>query len=416
MRILEVTDCYPPPLMGGRDLAVQMLSRELARRGHEVEVLTLAGSGGPRTDLDGDVRVHRAAGWGRALQPFSANRETRYHPPLPDPGLVRVLRRILREHRPQVVHAHSWMLYSLLPFLPSAETRVVVTMHDSSLICPKTTYIYRSGDKCTGPGYAKCLACASGQYGVPRAVALTNGLTLMKRWHRRVDRYVAISRDTLETTAPHLGSGSRGEIEVIPPFVEDAAFESDRRERPAFVPADGGYFMFAGTLSPHKGIDVLLEAWAGLQPRVPLVLAGIRHPGTPHTFPEGVLVTEDVPHEDVLRGFGHSLAAVAPSVWQEPFGMVAVEAMAAGRPVIASAVGGLAALVADGTSGLLVPPGDVVSLRTAMQRLLVDPVLRCRMGTEGRRRATRYSADVVVSAWERLFGEVIASNCRRRTT
>lgn len=407
MRIVEVTDCYPPPLVGGRDLLVRMLSHELARRGHEVEVVSLAGPQGPSIERDGLVRVNRVAGWSRALRPLYADPEKPFHPTLPDPGLVRVLGRLLERFRPQIVHAHSWLLYSLLPLLPSQETRLVVWVHDQGFICPKTTFVYRSGGVCTGPNYAKCVRCATEQYGALKSLALTSGLTAMKPWRGRVDRYVANSRATARASARLVGRGNAA-MEVIPPFVTDEAFHADRGERPAFVPSEGDYLMFAGALGPHKGVDVLLEAWAGLQPKIPLVLAGIRRPDTPRSIPPGVIVAEEMPHQDVLRAWGHCLAALVPSVWPEPFGMVALEAMAAGRPVVASAVGGLADLVVDGTTGILVPPGDAAALRRAIQRLLADPHLRARMGAEGRQRATAYSANVVVAAWERVFREVVA--------
>jgi len=406
MRILEATDCYPPPLVGGRDLMVQMLSHELVRRGHEVDVVSLAGPRGPRTELDGPVRVHRVAGWSRILGPLYANPEKPFHPTLPDPGLVRVLARLLRERRPQIVHAHSWLLYSLLPLLPSQETKLVVWLHDLGFICPKTTFVYRGG-VCTGPMYAKCVGCATEQYGALRSLALTSGLTIMKPWRGRVDRYVANSQFTARASA-ELIEPMEGAIQVIPPFVSDEAFHADKGERPAFVPPEGDYLMFAGALGPHKGLDVLLEAWAGLESKVPLVLAGLRRPDTPASFPAGVIVAEDVPHQDVLRAWGHCLAAVVPSVWPEPFGAVALEAMAAGRPVVASAVGGLADLVVDGTTGILVPPGDAAALRSAIQQLLADPLVRARMGDEGRKRAAAYTSDVVVAAWERVFREVVA--------
>jgi glycosyltransferase involved in cell wall biosynthesis len=67
----------------------------------------------------------------------------------------------------------------------------------------------------------------------------------------------------------------------------------------------------------------------------------------------------------------------------------------------------LAGIVADGETGILVPPGDPVALRSAIQQLLADPLLRARMGAEGRKRAAAYSANVVVTAWERVFREVI---------
>jgi glycosyltransferase involved in cell wall biosynthesis len=166
--------------------------------------------------------------------------------------------------------------------------------------------------------------------------------------------------------------------------------------------------MFAGALGPHKGIDVLLKAWSGLRNRPPLVLAGIRRFDTPTSFPPGVIVTDDVlPREEVLRGWGHCLAAVVPSVWPEPFGLVAAEAMAAGKPVVASAVGGLAELVQDGVTGIHVPPGDASALRNALERIVADAPLRARLGAAGRERAIAYSSDVVVGAWEQVFNDAL---------
>jgi glycosyltransferase involved in cell wall biosynthesis len=203
-------------------------------------------------------------------------------------------------------------------------------------------------------------------------------------------------------------------MEVIPPFVPDEAYHADQEQRPSFVPQEGDYLMFAGALGPHKGLHTLLEAWAGLRTKPTLVLAGIRRPETPRSFPPGVIVAEEVPHVDVLRAWGHCLAAVVPSVWPEPFGIVALEAMAAGRPVVASSVGGLAELVVDGTSGIHVPPGDVLALRNALERLLADAPLRARMGAAGREKAAAYSAALVVGAWERVFREVIEEGMQHR--
>jgi glycosyltransferase involved in cell wall biosynthesis len=406
MRIFEATDCYPPPLVGGRDLAVQLLSRELARRGHEVDVLSLAGPKGPRTERDGDVRVHRIAGWGRILNSLYVDPEKPFHPTLPDPGLVRATSRLIEERQPDIVHVHSWLLYSLLPLLPSPETRLVVWVHDYGFICPKATYFHHGG-ACTGPKYTKCVSCSSEQYGAPKAVALTTGLAAMKPWRGRVDRYVANSQFVADASAPLVArSGQR--IDVIPPFVPDEAFHAGQGPRPAFVPPVGDYLMFAGALGPHKGIDVLLEAWSGLQDRPPLVLAGIRRFDTPSSFPPGVIVADNVlPREEVLRAWGHCLAAVVPSVWPEPFGLVAAEAMAAGKPVVASAVGGLAELVQDGITGIHVPPGDVAALRNALERIVADAPLRARLGAAGRERAQAYSSDVVVAAWEQVFNDVL---------
>ena len=409
MRIFEATDCYPPPVVGGRDLHVQRLARELARRGHEVDAISLAGRGGPQTERDGMVRVHRLAGWSRFIR--YADPDKPFHPTVPDPGVVRGLAALLRERRPQIVHAHSWLLYSMLPLLPSPETRLVVHAHDPGFVCAKTTYVYRGG-VCTGPRYAKCVACSSKQYGVPRALALTTGLMAMRPWHRRVDRYVAVSRAMAEASAVLLGRGG-GTMEVIPPFVPDEAFHAAEGPRPAFVPPEGDYLMFAGTLSRHKGLEILLDAWAGLRTRPPLILVGIRRFDSPRSFPAGVSVVENIPHGDVLRAWGHCLAGVVPSIWPEPAANTALEPMAAGRPVVVSAIGGLPELVVDGTTGVHVPPGDVAALRSALERIIADPSLGARLGAAGRERArANYSADVVVGAWERVFHDVIDERAR----
>jgi len=408
MRILQATDCYPPPLVGGRDLHVRMLAHELVRRGHDVEVVSLAGLDGARTEMDGDIPVHRLAGWSRALSRFYANPRQPFHPTIADPGMVRSLAQLVRRFQPEVVHVHSWILHSFLPFLPSDRTRLVVTMHEYGLVCPKNTFVHKEAT-CDGPGFAKCVTCASEQYGAVRSAALTTGLTVTRRARRRVDRYIAVSTRVAQACAPLIAGGERP-ITVIPPFLGDDSFSSIDAARPSFVPPTGDYVMFAGALAPHKGVDVLLEAYRDLDPAVPLVLVGLRSAQTPLGFPDNVIVAENVPHRDVLRAWEHCAVAVVPSRWPDPCPLVVLEAMAAGRPVVASAVGGIPDMVLDGETGVLVAPNDVVALRTAIVRLLGEPGLRARMGQAGRQRADGYSATTVVPQIERVYEEAISAS------
>jgi glycosyltransferase involved in cell wall biosynthesis len=408
VRILQITDCYPPPFVGGRELQVRVLAQELLRRGHEVEVATLAGRSGPHTELDGDITVHRVAGWNRALRRFYADPEQPWHPTIPDPGVVRVLFNLIRERKPQVVHAHSWMLHSLLPFLPSLQTRLVVTMHEYGLVCPKNSFVHR-GDVCDGPRFAKCVACAADQYGMIRSVALTSGLNITRRLRRRVDRYIAISACVAQACEP-LALDCQQQIDIIPPFLPDDCFDLVDTDRPRFVPATGEYIMFAGALSPHKGIDVLLEAYRGIDSAIPLVLLGLRRNDSPKNFPDDVIVVENVPHNEVMRAWKNCTVAIAPSRWPEPWGLVALEAMCTGRPVVASATGGLQTLVEDGRTGIQVPPGDVPALRAGIRRLLNDPGERFRMGEAGRARAEGYRASELVPKIEQVYQEVTDSS------
>jgi glycosyltransferase involved in cell wall biosynthesis len=158
-------------------------------------------------------------------------------------------------------------------------------------------------------------------------------------------------------------------VRVIPSGVDvpDAVAEPD--EPP--------HVLYAGRLSEEKGVLELVEAAEGL----PLVVAG---DGPLRDRVPGALGF--VPHDELLRLYERAAVVVCPSR-REGFGVVCAEAMAHGRPVVASAVGGLRDLVVDGETGLLVPAGDVAALRAALERLLGDAALRARLGEAGRARA-----------------------------
>lgn len=137
---------------------------------------------------------------------------------------------------------------------------------------------------------------------------------------------------------------------------------------------------------PAKGFAVLAEAadrlWARRQD---FQVAATLAPGgvaPPWLEPLGW-----VAHDRMPDLYARAAVCAVPSVWEEPFGLVAVEALAAGRPVVASRTGGLARIVADGETGLLVPPGDAGALADALARLLDDPALRARLGAAGRAHA-----------------------------
>lgn len=137
--------------------------------------------------------------------------------------------------------------------------------------------------------------------------------------------------------------------------------------------------LFAGRMVEEKGIRELAAAAEGLN----LVVAG--------DGPLRRLLPQSrglVPHTELERLYRRAAVVVMPS-HSEGQGVVAIEAMAHGRPVVGSRVGGLAELIVDGETGVLVPPRDSAALRSALLRLLGDSELRARMGAAGRERITR---------------------------
>jgi glycosyltransferase involved in cell wall biosynthesis len=119
-------------------------------------------------------------------------------------------------------------------------------------------------------------------------------------------------------------------------------------------------------------------------------------------------VVHSQPHATVMAAWQRATLGVVPSVWHEPMGQVAVEAMLAGRAVVVSDVGGLRDIVEQGVSGLRVPPGDPAALAAALDELVGDPARAAAMGAAGRARAARYQASAVAPRVIEVFDEVIA--------
>jgi glycosyltransferase involved in cell wall biosynthesis len=164
-------------------------------------------------------------------------------------------------------------------------------------------------------------------------------------------------------------------------------------------PDDPPHILFVGRLSPEKGVLELVEACGGL----PLVVVGdgplrARVPGA----------VGFVPPEALGPYYERAAVVAAPSL-REGYGVVAREAMAWGRPVVASAVGGLVDAVEDGVNGLLVPPGDVAALREAIERLLGDAELRERLGAAARERAIQdFSLGAAAALQTAAYAEALA--------
>jgi glycosyltransferase involved in cell wall biosynthesis len=156
-------------------------------------------------------------------------------------------------------------------------------------------------------------------------------------------------------------------------------------------PAEPPEVLYVGRLSPEKNVDTLVEALAGEN----LVVAG---DGPLRELVPGALGA--VPHAEVERLLERASVVVAPCE-REGFGLAAAEAMAFGRPVVAAAGGALLELVADGETGLLVPPRDAPALRAAVERLLADGGMRERLGRAARERARERFG------WERVIDRTL---------
>jgi glycosyltransferase involved in cell wall biosynthesis len=193
-------------------------------------------------------------------------------------------------------------------------------------------------------------------------------------------------------------------IEVIPNFLPLGAIAAGRRvDRPGWLPG-GPYILYVGALSQDKGVPALLRAYSRLQAPPPLVLIGTAHPSVETIRQRNVIVRHDVAHDEVMCAWLGATLGSVPSVWPDPCPTTAIEAMATGTPLVASRIGGLPDIVADGKTGLLVAPGDEGGLAAALARLLDDAALRAAMGDAARERARRFDVDAIAERLERVYG------------
>lgn len=405
MRILMLTDLYPP-VIGGIEMHVQNLARALVRRNHDVSVATLWHDGLPREELSDGVRIHRLRGSAQRLNRAFSDRTRRYAPPIPDPEIILGLRRLLGQERPQIVHAHNWLVHSFVPLKRARGPALVLTLHDYGLTCAKRSLMYRQS-LCAGPAFTKCLRCATDHYGLKGIPITLANFVLGEPERAAVDLFLPVSAAVAEGNRL---SQSDLAYEVVPNFIPDEVAQlapGSADVSPAGLPNEP-FILYVGALTRHKGIDVLLAAYARLASPPPLVLIGTMMPDSPGHFPKGVTVLRSVPHELVMAAFQRSLLALVPSRFPDPCPTVAMEAMAAGKAVIASHVGGLPDIVAHGKTGLLVQPGSPAALAGALEQLLTEPHLRQQMGAAGKERVQAFSAGIVVNRIEALYERLIS--------
>lgn len=280
---------------------------------------------------------------------------------------VRAVSRIVARERPAVLHAHG--LASALYAAPAAVVRrVPLVWHVHELYEDRTRM---------WPFVRAAAAAAAAIVCVSRATC------------ERLERF-GVDRRKLRLVYNAL------------PTPLAAAVPAAAPEPPA---PEGPTLVAVGAVTPGKGHAALVEAMAVVIRRFPTARAlvigepllesdrahldGLRTLAAERGVGAQVLFAGFV--ADAARIVGRATIVVHPSTVEESFGLVPLEAMAAGVPVVASRIGGIPEVVGDGVTGVLVPPGDPAALAAAIVGLLDDPVRRARMGAEGRARAAAFT-------------------------
>ncbi|MEU4496247.1 glycosyltransferase [Streptomyces sp. NPDC023998] len=369
MHVLVVHNRYASAQPSGENKVVDQEVGLLREAGHRVEVFERRSDDIAARSLLGKAAVPLLVPWNPAVRSELAAR--------------------LRTERPDVVHVHNvfpLLSPAVLAACADAGVPAVATLHNYTQVCPPGT-LQRDGQPCTEcVGSAPLPAVRHGCYRNSRLATVPLAVSMSvnrRRWWSGVERFFCISaaqRDVL------VGAGMPAErLAVKHNFVPDPG---------ACRTGAGEHLLYLGRLAEAKGVRLLMAAWDEIAADggvgVPLVIAG--------AGPLEPEVTAWAAGRDDVRYVGlydpaqcrqavaRSVAVVAPSTWLEAFGLVVVEAMAAGVPTVAAGHGAFVELVEDGVTGLLHRPGEPASLASCIRRIAAEPARNREMGQAARRR------------------------------
>ena len=363
---------------GGVTAHVTQLARELCRSGHEVQVL--APDSPSRESQDADLHVPL----GRSV-------------PLPSGGSIARV-------------SLSWWLYPKVRALLRKEQFDVIHLHEPMAPILPLCVLEFSDSVNVGTFHAS--------YARQHLYRITH--PIIKRWQQRLHGNIAVSpaaRRYVNNTFP-------GDYEIIPNGIDFKHFSTNVAPMPQYQ--DGKInILFVGRLEKRKGLRYLLEAYGKLKwdlPNIRLIVVG---PGNPDKESYRVMSAQNlqdvefvglVSYDDLPRYYASADIFCSPATGAESFGIVLLEAMSAGKPVVASDIEGFRGVMTHGEQGLLVPKKDSNALAEALGMLARDPELRRKLGGNGNRLAEEYRWEVVAGRVEAYYNTCLkAANGTTRT-
>lgn len=380
MRILQLHTRYREP--GGEDAVVRAEAELLRLAGHEVVVHHVQNPAGLFETITPVVR----AAW--------------------NADAARTVRRLAHQVRPDVAHVHNtWFALSpaIFPALQQASVPTVLTLHNYRLLCVNGL-LFRDGRPCmdcvgSHPWHGVRHRCYRSSVSASAVVAGTIAVHRARgTWQHDVDAFVALTEAARQVFLS--GGLPADRIRVKPNFVTDPGPRSQMPSRSRTV-------LYVGRLAPGKGVDILLPAWGEAAPAdLELVIVGdgpLRR-GLQLTAPPGVRFLGRLEPPEVRRMMLGARALIFPSVWQETFGLVLIEALACGLPLLASDLGGPREIL--GGAALFAPPGDVPALAAALSFLRDDAMLDDLSVTGRERYEAGYTAPRNLALLESIYNSV----------
>ncbi|MFJ3487674.1 glycosyltransferase family 4 protein [Pseudomonas sp. NPDC090202] len=408
MKILFISSLYSPHIGGGAEIILQRTVEGLQQRGCEVSVLVTGPDAGLNPETVNGIRVYRA-GLHNFYWHFGAKRPGRlarlgWHLRDRYNGAMRsYVRQVIEQEEPQLVVCHNLAGWSVSVWdeITAAGLPIVQVLHDMYLMCPGSN-MFKRGHCCQQP----CGTCQSFRKGHDARSA-------------QVSAVVGVSSFILDKLQKRgFFTNARGYVvHNASPYLPVYNSPYKQRQLDLVLRKAPLRFGYMGTLSGQKGVRWLIEQFQRLPFDATLQIAGRGQPEDEAAFK--ALVTSPnirfVGYQKPEEFYRQIDVAVVPSMWNEPFGMVAVEACAHSVPVIASRMGGLPEIIQDQLNGLLCNPDDPDSLGHAMLRLHQQPELLARLSGQARVSvAALLNLELMLDSYESIFDQTLLDNIAHR--
>jgi len=407
--ICLASEYFPPHAPGGAEWSALALARGLAARGHRVVVSTPNYGADSREERDGFTVLRFPFPIKRP--PGRATVPSRYHAnPIFYLYAGLMVARAARRERAELIHVQNKQM--LIPGVIAGALvgrPVVLTIRDGGIIDAAPVCLLH-GDRmppdcgaaklwreCSVEYFERYTSGAESRLGTKlKFLYLWLDARLKQRFLSRVDAVVGVSRgivDVYQRSGLLEGVARLRVVHTIPPLgapVDSGEVEATRRRLGL---ADKLIVLYVGKFSPGKGTEDLVAAARKIGPSMPDVCFVFVGEGRLDTYASQFRVLGPLPNPEVLALYPAADLVVVPSVIPDSLSRVLLEAMSAGRPVVATRVGGTPELVLHGETGLLVERGDPEALAAAIGALLADEALRERLGAAGRRHLAAFSGE-----------------------
>jgi glycosyltransferase involved in cell wall biosynthesis len=364
MKVLLVHNYTKGFATGGEGHVFEDEARLLEDHGHRVHKLICSNSEATEASFLGKLKAFWNASWSRD-------------------GYKR-MHNAIKVFQPDIVHVHNFFLIfspSIFKAAHDLNIPVVVTLHNYRLVSPCSQLLRNNQicELCVGRNPWRIILYRCYKNSFFASLLRYRVYYLSKKiygWDNYIDAYLSLTN--FQKLKLQKSGFVSDKISVVPNFISDPISN--------FSSSSTGFgALFIGTVTHDKGIELLVEAWRNIDYPLTIVGDGLLRRKFDGSLPKNVKFVGLQSREKVLELLGGCAFLVMPSIWFEGLPLVILEAMAMGRPVVASGHGAMSEIVVDGYTGFHFTPGDADELRNKVHKLISNSDLRESFGINSRK-------------------------------